>query len=165
MEEEEANLGAGGSAPATNAGGEGATSSQPGADPSSADQEDVDTVIEEVAKDAEDEANKISAEEVAKTAAEEAAKGTAGEAGKTAAKEASKGPTREAGKEEDLAAHEEALAASLCGKDEEVEKLAAQRTQELEQRHKEALNAQALVHASKVKELEVERDGLKRQVL
>ena len=30
MEEEEANLGVGGSAPATNAGGEGATSSQPG---------------------------------------------------------------------------------------------------------------------------------------
>ena len=30
MEDEEANLGAGGSAPATNAGGEGATSSQPG---------------------------------------------------------------------------------------------------------------------------------------
>ena len=40
-----------------------------------------------------------------------------------------------------------------------------QRTQELEQRHTEALNAQALVHAGKVKELEVERDGLKDQIL
>ena len=35
----------------------------------------------------------------------------------------------------------------------------------LEQRHRDALNAQALVHAGKVKELEVERDGLKDQVL
>ena len=47
----------------------------------------------------------------------------------------------------------------------EVEKLVVQRTQELEQRHKEAINAQALVHAGKVKELEVERDGLKDQAL
>ena len=54
--------------------------------------------------------------------------------------------------EEDLAACEEKLAATLRGKDEEVEKLVVQRTQELEQRHKEALNAQALVHAGKVKE-------------
>ena len=46
-----------------------------------------------------------------------------------------------------------------------MEKLAAQRTQELEQRHKETLDAQALVHASKVKELEVERDELKEQAL
>ena len=37
--------------------------------------------------------------------------------------------------EEDLAAHEEKLAATLRGKDEEVEKLVVQRTQELEQRH------------------------------
>ena len=57
------------------------------------------------------------------------------------------------------------LAATLRGKDEEVEKHDAQQNQELEQRHKEALNAQALVHAGKVKELEVERDGLKDQVL
>ena len=40
-----------------------------------------------------------------------------------------------------------------------------QRTRELEQRHREALDAQALVHAGKVKELEVERDGLKEQAL
>ena len=38
-------------------------------------------------------------------------------------------------------------------------------TRELEQRHEEALNAQAQVHAGKVKELEVERDGLKEQAL
>ena len=44
-------------------------------------------------------------------------------------------------KEEDLAAREEKLAATLRGKDEEVEKLVVQRTQKLEQRHKEALNA------------------------
>ena len=37
--------------------------------------------------------------------------------------------------EEDLAAREEKLAAMLLGKDEEVEKLVAQRTRELEQRH------------------------------
>ena len=67
--------------------------------------------------------------------------------------------------EEELAACEEKLAAPLCGKDEEVEKLVLQRTQELEQRHEEALNAQALVHAGKVKELEVERDELKEQAL
>ena len=49
----------------------------------------------------------------------------------------------------------------LRGKDAEVEKLLLQRTNELEQRHKEALDVQALVHAGKVKELEVERDKLK----
>ena len=38
-----------------------------------------------------------------------------------------------------------------------------QRTSELEQRHKEALDAQAQVHADKVKELEAERDELKEQ--
>ena len=40
-----------------------------------------------------------------------------------------------------------------------------QRTSELEQRHKEALNAQAQVHAAKVEELEAERDGLKEQAV
>ena len=62
---------------------------------------------------------------------------------------------------EDLAAREEKLAATLRGKDEEVEKLVMGRTQGLEQRHMEALNAQAQVHTDKTKELEVERDGLK----
>ena len=65
--------------------------------------------------------------------------------------------------EEDLAAREEKLAATLRGKDEEVEQLVMQRTRELEQMHREALDAQALVHAGKVKELEVERDELKEQ--
>ena len=45
-----------------------------------------------------------------------------------------------------------------------MEKLFTERTQGLEQRHREALNAQAQVHADKTKELEVERDGLKNQV-
>ena len=54
------------------------------------DQEDIETVIEEVARDAEAEATKI-----AKTAAEEAAKGPAGETGKVAAEEAGKGPAAE----------------------------------------------------------------------
>ena len=40
-----------------------------------------------------------------------------------------------------------------------------QRTRELEQRHEEALNAQAQVQAGKVKELEVEQDGLKEQAM
>ena len=55
--------------------------------------------------------------------------------------------------------------AKLCAKDEEVEKLIVERTQGLEQRHREALNAQAQVHVDKMKELEVERDGLKNQVM
>nr|XP_020147570.1 nucleolar and coiled-body phosphoprotein 1-like [Aegilops tauschii subsp. strangulata] len=54
--------------------------------------------------------------------------------------------------EEDLAAREEALAAKLYGKDEEIEKLVAQRTQELEQKHKYALAALVLNHAGKLKE-------------
>ena len=39
--------------------------------------------------------------------------------------------------EEDLAAHEEALATKLLGKDEEIENLVVQRTQELELKYKE----------------------------
>ena len=53
------------------------------------------------------------------------------------------------------------LAATLRDKDEEVDRLVVQQTQELKQRHKEALDAQALAHGDKVKELEVERDGMK----
>ena len=49
--------------------------------------------------------------------------------------------------EDDLAAREEALAAKLRGKDEEIEKLVVQRTQELEQKHKDALDALVLDHA------------------
>ena len=48
----------------------------------------------------------------------------------------------------------EKLAATLRGKDEEVGKLILQQTQELEQRHQEAHNAQAQVYAGRVKELE-----------
>jgi chromosome segregation ATPase len=54
--------------------------------------------------------------------------------------------------EEDLAAREQALAAKLRSKDEEIEKLAARRTQELEQKHKEALEALTADHAGKLKE-------------
>lgn len=39
-----------------------------------------------------------------------------------------------------------------------------ERTQELERRHEEALNAQAQVHAGTVNKLEVERDGLMKQI-
>src|SRR3954466_15956531 len=67
--------------------------------------------------------------------------------------------------EEDLSAREAKLAATLRDKDEELEVLVARRTQELEQRHREALDAQALAHAGKVKELEAERDELKEQAL
>ena len=53
--------------------------------------------------------------------------------------------------EEDLAAREEALSAKLCGKDEEIEKLVARQTQELEQGHKKTLDALVLDHAGKPK--------------
>jgi len=67
--------------------------------------------------------------------------------------------------EEDLTVREAKLAAALRGKDEELEALVARRTRELEQRHKEALDAQALAHAGKVRELEVAQDELKEQAL
>ena len=67
--------------------------------------------------------------------------------------------------EEDLAAREAKLTAALRGKDEELEALVTRRTRELEQRHKEALNAQGQVHAGKVEELEAECDRLKEQAL
>ena len=67
--------------------------------------------------------------------------------------------------EEDLVKREVDNVAKLSAKDEEVGKLVEQRTQELEQRHKEALDAQALVYADKVKELEAERNELKQKEL
>ena len=67
--------------------------------------------------------------------------------------------------EEDLTVREAKLATALRGKDVELEALVAQRTRELEQRHKEALDAQALAHAGKVRELEVAHDELKEQAL
>ena len=45
-----------------------------------------------------------------------------------------------------------ALAATLRAKDEEIEKLVAQRTQDLMQKHQEALDALFLDHAGKLKE-------------
>nr|XP_040249510.1 translation initiation factor IF-2-like [Aegilops tauschii subsp. strangulata] len=71
------------------------TGGQPPAGAPSADQENIDIVIEEVARDAEAEANKIAAEEAAKNADEDAAKGPAGEAGKATAEEAGKGAAEE----------------------------------------------------------------------
>ena len=50
-------------------------------------------------------------------------------------------------------AREAALATTLRGKDKEVSELVAQQSQELERKNKEALDAQALVHGDKVKEL------------
>ena len=126
-EEEEENLGAGGSTSARDVGEKGATSSQPGTgtsfashpcpfffflklylgfasspsrcpDPPSADQEDIDTVIEDVTKAAEAEADKIATEEAAKGVAEDAAKGPTGEPGKATAVEAGKGPAGKASK-------------------------------------------------------------------
>ena len=67
--------------------------------------------------------------------------------------------------EEDLTVREAKLAAALRGKDEELEALVTRGTRELEQRHKEALDAQALAHAGKVRELEVAQDELKEQAL
>nr|XP_020191625.1 uncharacterized protein CG45076-like [Aegilops tauschii subsp. strangulata] len=104
--------------------------------PSLADWEDIDTVIEKVSKDAEAEADKIAAEEAAKTATEEAAKGPTGEgadvkkaqeaAKEQAAKEEAARHQHHAllnSQEENLVTREEALAATLRGKDEDVEKL------------------------------------------
>ena len=64
-------------------------------DPSPADREDIDTVIEEVARAAEAEAAKIAAKEAAKGAAEDAAKGPAEETGRAAAEEAGKAAAEE----------------------------------------------------------------------
>nr|XP_040243972.1 leucine zipper putative tumor suppressor 2-like [Aegilops tauschii subsp. strangulata] len=209
-EEEEASLDVGGSVSATNIGTEGNTSNQFGTDPPSTDQEDINTVIEEVAKDAEAEATKIAAGEAAKSATKEAAKEPAGETGEAAAGEASKklqalhhalqdkvnsrmaavdkaesdfqervaqtqvwfGEAREelrtAQGELDERKRElilkQALAATLRGKDEEIGKIIAHRTQELEQKHKDALDALARDQASKVEKLELEREGLKKEV-
>nr|XP_020200922.1 uncharacterized protein LOC109786771 [Aegilops tauschii subsp. strangulata] len=67
--------------------------------------------------------------------------------------------------EEDLVACKQALATTLRGKDEEVEKLVAQQTHELDQKHKDTLSALALDHAGEVKKLELEREELEKKVL
>ena len=61
------------------------------------DPEDIGTVIEDVAKGAAAEADKITAEEAARGAVEDTTKGPTGEPSKATAEEAGKGPTREAG--------------------------------------------------------------------
>nr|XP_020159461.1 paramyosin-like [Aegilops tauschii subsp. strangulata] len=66
--------------------------------------------------------------------------------------------------EEELVAREQALAATLHGKDEEIEKLVAQRTQELERKHKDALDALALDQAGMVEKLELEREELEKEI-
>nr|XP_045083538.1 plectin-like [Aegilops tauschii subsp. strangulata] len=184
--EEEASLGAGGSAQATNAGREGATSSQPGADPSSTNREDIDTVIEEVVDEpsagsggsqeeqllqamsinfqklqalhrarldkaksrmvAADKAGADLEERVAETQELILKQADVDKAQEAAKEQAAKGEAARHqhqallnSQEENLAAREEALVATLRGKDEE-----------------------ALVHADKVKELELEREELKK---
>ena len=57
------------------------------------------------------------------------------------------------------------LAATLRGKDEEVGKIVTQWTQELEQKHKDTLDALALDHAGKVEKLELELGQLKTEIL
>ena len=54
--------------------------------------------------------------------------------------------------EEDLAAREEALAMALRAKDDEIKTLLSKHSEELEQKHREALQAQVLDHAEKLKE-------------
>nr|XP_020186347.1 autophagy-related protein 23-like [Aegilops tauschii subsp. strangulata] len=49
-------------------------------------------------------------------------------------------------------------------KDEEIEKIISQRTQELERKHKDALDALALDHTGKVEKLELEREELKEEI-
>src|SRR4051812_13935267 len=107
--EEEGNLGAGGSATAPNAGGEGTSASQPGTGespvlrlcfplffswihcshcclgPPSTNMEDVDIVVGDIPEEAAAEADRIAAEEAAKDAGE-AAKGAAEDAAAGAAR-------------------------------------------------------------------------------
>ena len=62
------------------------------------DEEDIDIIIGEVAKDAEAEAVRIAAEEAAKSATGEADEGSGGDPGKAAAEEPSKAAAEEHGK-------------------------------------------------------------------
>lgn len=54
--------------------------------------------------------------------------------------------------EDDLVVREENLAATLHAKDEEIQALLTKRTEEFEQKHREALQSQATEHAGKLKE-------------
>nr|XP_020186719.1 tropomyosin-1, isoforms 33/34-like [Aegilops tauschii subsp. strangulata] len=96
MRTEEVDMGAGGSIPATDVGGEGTTSSQPGTGASPpVEQGDTDTIIEEAAADTMAKAEKVATEEAAETAAKDAAEGFAGETGEGAAKEGGKASAEE----------------------------------------------------------------------
>nr|XP_040245953.1 uncharacterized protein CG45076-like [Aegilops tauschii subsp. strangulata] len=101
----------------------GSAGGQSPADPLSADREDLDTVIEDLAKNAAAEAEKIAAEEAARGAAEDAAQGPAQETaeGLAAAAEAARTQHQTAliSQEEDLAKREVDLDAKLCAKDKE----------------------------------------------
>jgi hypothetical protein len=62
-------------------------------------------------------------------------------------------------RDKDLAAREEALAATLRGEDEEIETLLKQQTQELEDGHKKSIETQALENAAKLKEASDKADA------
>ena len=56
-------------------------------------------------------------------------------------------------KEKDISAREGTLEATLCGKDEELEALVQQRTKDLEDKHKAALDALSLDSTAKLKKV------------
>nr|XP_045087625.1 acidic leucine-rich nuclear phosphoprotein 32-related protein-like [Aegilops tauschii subsp. strangulata] len=124
-------------------------------DSSSVNPEDVDAIIQNIAKAAEADAEKIAAEEATKGAVEDAAKGPAGEAGKAAAEETDKGPSGEADLQKRVAETQDWLRWARN------ELKAAQG--ELAKRDVEL--TMKLADVEKVKELDVERDGLKEQAL
>nr|XP_040253918.1 tropomyosin-like [Aegilops tauschii subsp. strangulata] len=177
--EELASTGAGSSIPATNVAGEGATSQVLVTDPLLAHQMDVDATIEETAKDAAAEAAKVDADEATKDVHEEAAKGSAGEAAEAylekrveemqvwfneAWQELKTGREQLRQRWDELLLKQTDVEKGPCrsrggtcrqaprDKDEEVEKLVAQQTQELEQEHKKTLDALVLDHVGKLKE-------------
>nr|XP_020149654.1 fibrous sheath CABYR-binding protein-like [Aegilops tauschii subsp. strangulata] len=146
MEEDEENFGAGGFPSALDVGGEGTSASQPGTDRLSADREDLDTVIEDIAKSTVVEAEKIAAEENARGAAEDAAEGPAGELGKATAEEAGKGPA--GGTDKAAAEEEDTLNSALT----EAQGTAVSRAGELS----EANNA--------IKDLRLKLEGLEKML-
>nr|XP_040251884.1 translation initiation factor IF-2-like [Aegilops tauschii subsp. strangulata] len=136
-------------------------------DPSPADREDNDTVIEEVARDAEAEAAKITAEEAAKGAAEDAAKGPAGETGKAASEEAKSSMAAIDKAEVDLeerVTETQAWFRRACEELKTAHDLLAERKQELVLKQADIEKAQEAAKEQAAKD-EVERDGLKKHVL
>nr|XP_040249558.1 actin cytoskeleton-regulatory complex protein pan1-like [Aegilops tauschii subsp. strangulata] len=137
---------------------------------SSADQENIDTVIEEVARDAEAEADKIATEEAAKTAIEEAAKGHAGEGGRAAAEGGAKAAAEEVA--QDLLAErkqELILLKANVEKTQEVAKEQAAKDEAARHKHQAELNCQEEDLAARVAalaatsarlfQLDMDRDG------